>query len=109
MDTPVKALVNMTLAFIGLLLLLSCLTFFMAYDNATTAMYGVIQDLEIYGNDPERVAAYAKRYNTVIDVQPVKSSYGSRFSVTVSYDHVFAWLKWNRRLYVTATTRAVEF
>ncbi len=109
MDTPVKALVQMTVGFIGLLLLLSCLTLFIAYNRATDTMYGVIQDIEIYGNDPARIAAYAQNSNTTIDVQPQASEYGQRWQVTVSFSHVFAWLKNRQQLSVTGISRAVEY
>jgi hypothetical protein len=109
MDTPVKALVNIFLTFAGLLLLVSCLTLFMAYDNATDALYGVIQDVEIYGNDPQRISQYAQASNTVIDVQPVATSGGQRFQVTVFFNHMLGFISRQQHLQVQAMTRIVEY
>jgi len=109
MDTSIKALIHIWLVFLGMVLLLSCLSFFIAYNNSTSVLYATIQDIEIYGYDKARIEKIQQETNTVIIVAPVNDEVGKQYNVQVGFYHIFAFVKKDGLFYVSSKTRVFEY
>ena len=110
MDQSVKTLVNLVVIFVGMMLLLSCVSFFIVSAKARTTLYSVIENIEIYGYDAAVVNNTAQNTKTQIEVNLIEStSQGSRYQVQVSFDHVFSFIQFKKQITYTATTRLVSY
>ena len=107
MDSSVKAITSVFITFVGMVLILSCVSFFMAYNKATSTLYSVVQDVEIYGIDSTRMQLYQKE-NTTVVVEPIESAYGNRYKVSVSFKHVFSFLNSEKQITISSLTRMVQ-
>lgn len=116
MDTPVKSLTNLFVIFIGVFLLMSCVTFAILSNNARDTLNAVVAYVEIKGYDEGTISNVAERTGTEIAVVPLNSNEGitangdkNRYQVDVSFEHIFAWILQRNKVTYTAITRAVEF
>ena len=107
MDSSIKAITSIFVTFVGIVLILSCVSFFMAYNKATSILYSVVQDVEIYGVDQFRIEQYQNE-NTIVVVEPVESTYGNRYQVSVSFNYVFSFLNSEKQVTISSLTRMVE-
>lgn len=116
MDQPVKTLVNSFIIFMGLFLLVSCLTFAMLSNNARDTLNAVTEYVEIKGYDNAVITNLANKTGTEIAVVPLTSNNGiatngekNRYEIQVSFKHVFAWLNLKNKITYSAITRAVDY
>lgn len=111
MDSSVKVMINIILIFIGIILLTSCVSFFMLATNARSVLYSVIQYVEIYGDDSEKIEAFANNTNTMINVSPIDITplTGHRYKIDVSFEHLFGWLNLQKAVTYSGVTRMVEY
>lgn len=111
MDSSVKVMINIILIFIGIILLTSCISFFMLATNARSVLYSVIQYVEVYGDDNEKIVTFANNTNTMINVSPIDITplTGHRYKIDVSFEHIFGWLNLHKTVTYSGVTRMVEY
>lgn len=109
MDHSIKTIGTLIFSFVAMLLLISCLSFYLLSAHARTTMYATIENVEIYGYDQAVIDDYAKQTNTSIQVTPITTDEGYRYKVLVSFHHSFAFLNNDRQYTCSGITRVVEY
>ncbi|MEA5027138.1 MAG: hypothetical protein VB012_05745 [Erysipelotrichaceae bacterium] len=111
MDHSIKTLINVFIGFLGLILMLSCISFFMAATRARSVLYAVIQYVEVYGNKTSMIDEYAADTATVISVSPleVDSHDGYRYQISVTFSHWMSWLNFQKSITYSSKTRFVKY
>lgn len=111
MDSSVKVMINVMLIFIGIILLTSCISFFLYASNARSILYSVIQYVEVYGDETNAINDFANMTNTMINVTPLEhpSIDKQQYQVEVSFEHLFGWLNLNKNITYSGRTRIVEY
>lgn len=111
MDESAKTMFGLVMTFVSALILVSCITLYTVQADARQTMYTVIEYIEVNGYSSQEVIDtindYAEDTGTTISVVSVPVSEGSRYKVSVSYNHIFAITKTNRQFTVEGTTRVV--
>lgn len=103
-------MVNLVIITLGTFLLISCFTFSALSNNARDTLNATVEYLEIYGYDQSTIDTYATQRGIDIGVTPLTAPEGkTRYEVTASFSHMFAWINLSSRISYTATTRAVEY
>jgi len=111
MDQSVKTLIQVIIIFVGLILMISCVSFFIIATDARSTMYSVIQHIEIYGYQPEVIQQYADETNTTIQVRSLENNQdkGNRYQVSVSFQHIFSFIRLKKDITYTSLTRLVQY
>lgn len=103
-------MVNLAIIFLGTFLLVSCITFSILSNAARDTLNSTVEYLEIYGYEATVISNYAERRHIEINVTPlVAPEDKTRYEVSTSFTHTFAWINLTNKITYTATTRAVEY
>ncbi len=109
MDQPFKTLLHLLLVFAGTLLLVSCLRFSIRAAQARSTLAETVEYLEIYGYDAAAIQNKEEKSGTHIQVTPQPTPQGSvRYAVSVSFEHVFAWIRLRKQITYQSLTRPLE-
>lgn len=109
MNSAVKTIGALILSFVAILLLISCLSFYLLSAHARSTMYSTIENVEIFGYDKSTIDDYAKKTKTSIQVTPIDTDEGYRYQVLVSFHHSFAFLNNDRQYTYSGITRVVDY
>lgn len=110
MDLAVKTIVKLLLTFIAMMLLLSTMVFYIVSVQAREVMYSTIENIEQNGYDPAQIDRLAQKTNTTINVMPIDVGEDYyKYDVTVGYNHIFAFINFNKKMTITGSTRKVQY
>jgi len=109
MDHSIKTIGTLILSFVAILLLVSCLSFYLLSAHARTVMYSTIENVEIFGYNKNEIDDYARKTKTSIQVTPIDTEEGFRYQILVSFHHSFAFLNNDRQFTYSGITRVVEY
>lgn len=110
MDQSIKTLISLVVTFIGVVLLISCASFFLKAANARSTLYSVIEYVEVYGYDAKTINSYAKKSDTKISVTPIETGNKKyRYEVKVSFKYSIAFIDLNKDITLSGYTRFVSY
>lgn len=109
MDQSIKTIGSLIFSFVAILLLISCLSFYLLSAHARSTMYSTIENVEIFGYDKNTIDEYARKTNTSIQVTPIDTEEGYRYQILVSFHHSFAFLNNDRQFTYSGITRVVDY
>lgn len=107
MDLSIKTVFNTIFVFIVIVLLSSIVTLSISYNNASTALYQTIQQVEIYGSDVSKIETIAQHHNVDIVVLPV-DDFNKQYKVQVNFKHFFSFIDISKKMSITGYTRVME-
>jgi len=108
MDSSIKACISVFFSFLAMFSLICIVTFFIKYNQLTTRLYAIVQEIEM--SDKRSFSDTKYTFDDVsVEITPIESLYGQQYNVSLYFNHLFGFTNTKRRFTVSSLTRMFEY